>query len=89
MLESLARYVSEDSTRDATRAERRIQSTVLKQMKLIHNGGYNDAERESYKEIIFSNTLQSMRYVHVSFRPVPAFKLWLLLQCYSGGDAGT
>jgi guanine nucleotide-binding protein G(i) subunit alpha len=39
------------------------QSTVLKQMKLIHHGGYNDAERDSYKEIIFSNTIQSMRCV--------------------------
>lgn len=39
-----------------------LQSTVLKQMKLIHHGGYNDQERDSYKEIIFSNTVQSMRY---------------------------
>jgi guanine nucleotide-binding protein G(i) subunit alpha len=38
-----------------------LQSTVLKQMKLIHHGGYNDQERDSYKEIIFSNTIQSMR----------------------------
>ena len=37
------------------------QSTVLKQMKLIHHGGYNESERDSYKEIIFSNTIQSMR----------------------------
>ncbi|KJA23442.1 hypothetical protein HYPSUDRAFT_201456 [Hypholoma sublateritium FD-334 SS-4] len=39
------------------------KSTVLKQMKLIHHGGYNDAERDSYKEIIFSNTVQSMRAI--------------------------
>jgi guanine nucleotide-binding protein G(i) subunit alpha len=39
------------------------QSTVLKQMKLIHHGGYNEQERESYKEIIFSNTVQSMRAI--------------------------
>src|SRR6188768_2201598 len=32
-------------------------------MKLIHHGGYNDSERDSYKEIIYSNTIQSMRYV--------------------------
>lgn len=38
-----------------------LKSTVLKQMKLIHNGGYNDQERDSYKEIIYSNTVQSMR----------------------------
>lgn len=39
------------------------KSTVLKQMKLIHHGGYNEAERESYKEIIYSNTIQSMRAI--------------------------
>jgi hypothetical protein len=38
-----------------------LQSTVLKQMKLIHHGGYSEVERDSYKEIIFSNTIQSMR----------------------------
>ncbi|KAG6853319.1 Guanine nucleotide-binding protein subunit alpha, partial [Tephrocybe sp. NHM501043] len=40
-----------------------LQSTVLKQMKLIHHGGYNESERDSYKEIIFSNTIQSMRAI--------------------------
>ncbi|KLO11724.1 heterotrimeric G protein alpha subunit B [Schizopora paradoxa] len=39
------------------------KSTVLKQMKLIHHGGYKDTERDSYKEIIFSNTIQSMRAI--------------------------
>jgi len=39
------------------------KSTILKQMRLIHHGGYNDQERESYKEIIFSNTIQSMRAI--------------------------
>ncbi|KDQ12024.1 hypothetical protein BOTBODRAFT_57088 [Botryobasidium botryosum FD-172 SS1] len=39
------------------------KSTVLKQMKLIHHGGYNDQERDSYKEIIFANTIQSMRAI--------------------------
>ena len=37
------------------------KSTILKQMKLIHEGSYSDTERETYKEIIFSNTIQSMR----------------------------
>lgn len=32
-------------------------------MKLIHHGGYNEQERDSYKEIIFSNTIQSMRAI--------------------------
>ncbi|KAL1935534.1 hypothetical protein VTP01DRAFT_4674 [Rhizomucor pusillus] len=37
------------------------KSTILKQMKLIHDGGYTPEERESFKEVIFSNTIQSMR----------------------------
>src|ERR1043165_5972019 len=39
------------------------KSTILKQMKLIHEGGYSQEERESFKEIIFSNTVQSMRVI--------------------------
>ncbi|CAG8566297.1 595_t:CDS:2 [Ambispora leptoticha] len=39
------------------------KSTILKQMKLIHDGGYSAEERESFKEIIFSNTVQSMRVI--------------------------
>ncbi|KAG9286883.1 hypothetical protein G9A89_012433 [Geosiphon pyriformis] len=39
------------------------KSTILKQMKLIHDGGYSPEERESFKEIIFSNTVQSMRVI--------------------------
>ncbi|KAI7824486.1 guanine nucleotide binding protein, alpha subunit [Kickxella alabastrina] len=37
------------------------KSTIIKQMKLIHDGGYSHEERESFKEVIFSNTIQSMR----------------------------
>jgi guanine nucleotide-binding protein subunit alpha len=32
-------------------------------MKLIHEGGYSRDERDSFKEIIFSNTVQSMRVI--------------------------
>ncbi|SGZ27041.1 BQ5605_C025g10035 [Microbotryum silenes-dioicae] len=39
------------------------KSTILKQMKLIHQGTYSDKERESYKEIIYSNTVQSMHVI--------------------------
>jgi len=39
------------------------KSTILKQMKLIHEGGYTRDERESFKEIIYSNTVQSMRVI--------------------------
>ncbi|ORZ25755.1 guanine nucleotide-binding protein subunit alpha [Absidia repens] len=37
------------------------KSTLLKQMKLLHDGGYTPEERESFKEVIFSNTIQSMK----------------------------
>jgi guanine nucleotide-binding protein G(i) subunit alpha len=50
------------------------KSTVLKQMKLIHHGGYSEQERDSYKEIIYSNTVQSMRAVLDS---LPALDLTL------------
>jgi guanine nucleotide-binding protein subunit alpha len=39
------------------------KSTLVKQMKLIHEGGYSEEERVSYKEIIFANTVQSMRVI--------------------------
>jgi guanine nucleotide-binding protein G(i) subunit alpha len=32
-------------------------------MKLIHDSGYTDDEREAFKEIIFSNCVQSMRVI--------------------------
>jgi len=39
------------------------KSTVLKQMKLIHHGGYTEPERYAFVEVIFANILQSMRAV--------------------------
>ncbi|OMJ27845.1 Guanine nucleotide-binding protein subunit alpha [Smittium culicis] len=36
------------------------KSTIIKQMKLIHDGGYSIEEKVSFKEIIFSNTIQSI-----------------------------
>ncbi|PWN46267.1 putative guanine nucleotide-binding protein alpha-1 subunit [Ceraceosorus guamensis] len=39
------------------------KSTILKQMKLINHGSYSRDERDAYKEIIFSNLLQSMRVI--------------------------
>ena len=42
-------------------------------MKLIRHGGYSDSERDLFKEIIFSNTIQSMRsvllYSYISLYP--------------------
>ncbi|KAE9387469.1 heterotrimeric G protein alpha subunit B [Gymnopus androsaceus JB14] len=42
------------------------KSTLLKQMKLIHHRAYDEQERESYKEIIFSNIIQSMHAILVA-----------------------
>ncbi|KAK9351640.1 guanine nucleotide binding protein, alpha subunit [Lipomyces doorenjongii] len=39
------------------------KSTIIKQMKLIHEGGYSRDERLSFREIIFSNTVQSMKVI--------------------------
>lgn len=39
------------------------KSTILKQMQLIHGAGYTPQERESYKEIIFSNITSSMKVI--------------------------
>ncbi|KAI8819259.1 guanine nucleotide binding protein, alpha subunit [Fimicolochytrium jonesii] len=39
------------------------KSTILKQMKLIHDNGYSVEERETFREIVFSNTIQSMRVI--------------------------
>ncbi|KAJ3268038.1 guanine nucleotide-binding protein subunit alpha, partial [Borealophlyctis nickersoniae] len=39
------------------------KSTILKQMQLIHGNGYTNEERETFREIVFSNTVQSMRVI--------------------------
>ena len=39
------------------------KSTILKQMRLIHDQGYTKEDKDAYKEIIFSNTIQSMRVI--------------------------
>lgn len=36
------------------------KSTLLKQMKLIYDGGFTSEEREAYKEIIYNNSIQSI-----------------------------
>ncbi|OLL24922.1 Guanine nucleotide-binding protein alpha-2 subunit [Neolecta irregularis DAH-3] len=39
------------------------KTTILKQMKLIHATGFSTLERETYKTIVFSNILHSLRLV--------------------------
>lgn len=37
------------------------KSTLLKQMKLIYDGGFTNEEKEAYKEIIYNNSVQSIQ----------------------------
>jgi len=39
------------------------KSTIVKQMKIIHQSGYSDEERLAFKEVIYSNTIQSMKVI--------------------------
>lgn len=36
------------------------KSTIVKQMKIIHERGYNSEECTQYKPVVFSNTIQSL-----------------------------
>lgn len=39
------------------------KTTILRQMKLIHDNGYSQEEKEYYKEIVQSNVMSSMRQI--------------------------
>ena len=39
------------------------KSTIVKQMRLIYRAPYSDADRDSFREVVFANTLQSMQAV--------------------------
>lgn len=36
------------------------KSTIVKQMKIIHETGYSKEECEQYKPVVYSNTIQSL-----------------------------
>lgn len=36
------------------------KSTIVKQMKIIHELGYSHEEREQYRPVVYSNTIQSL-----------------------------
>ena len=36
------------------------KSTVLKQMRVIHNGGFSSNEFKQYRPVVYSNTIQSL-----------------------------
>ncbi|KAI6654093.1 guanine nucleotide-binding protein (G protein), subunit alpha [Oopsacas minuta] len=39
------------------------KSTILKQMKIIHDNGYGEEERENHRDIVFSNCVTSLRAI--------------------------
>jgi guanine nucleotide-binding protein G(i) subunit alpha len=39
------------------------KSTIVKQMQIIHHGGFPDAERRRWKNIIFRNLVDSFSYL--------------------------
>jgi len=36
------------------------KSTIVKQMKIIHETGYSSEECQHYKPVVYSNTIQSL-----------------------------
>ncbi|KIH42944.1 hypothetical protein ANCDUO_27064 [Ancylostoma duodenale] len=52
------------------------KSTIVKQMKIIHETGYSDEERKQYRPVVFSNTIQEM--VSLLVRLVDSLTLFLL-----------
>lgn len=52
------------------------KSTVLKQMKLLHKGGFSQQERRQYAQVIWVDVIQSMKILIVQAR-----KLGIPLEC--------
>lgn len=66
-----SRKIDRELANDRARASREVKllllgagesgkSTVVKQMKIIHEAGYTDAECLQYQPVVYSNTIQSM-----------------------------
>lgn len=64
-------HIDQQLKADGERASREVKllllgagesgkSTIVKQMKIIHETGYSDEERKNYRPVVFSNTIQSM-----------------------------
>lgn len=48
-------------TRSRFRTGQSGKSTIVKQMKIIHGGGYTDREREAYRDIVHENIITAMQ----------------------------
>lgn len=57
------------------------KSTVLKQLKLLHKGGFTPAERTQYAQVIWADVIQSMKTIIINAR-----KLGIALDCDKTGS---
>jgi hypothetical protein len=39
------------------------KSTIIKQMRILHDGGFGEVERRKWKDIIFRNLVDSFLYL--------------------------
>ncbi|CCH59901.1 hypothetical protein TBLA_0C00870 [Henningerozyma blattae CBS 6284] len=58
------------------------KSTVLKQLRLLHHGGFSHQERRQYAQVLWADTVQSMRVLIVQAR-----KLGISLECDDPGNS--
>jgi len=62
------------------------KSTILKQMRLHHVGGYTDEERDGYREIVYANLVHPPPFALCSFvRLLIQFAL-VVDSIYASGD---
>ena len=62
------------------------KSTVVKQMKIIHEDGFSEAERASYKDVVHSNAIycmqtivKAMEHLKIPFEEEKRSVCWVLL----------
>ncbi|TMS37404.1 hypothetical protein L596_004341 [Steinernema carpocapsae] len=76
-----SKQIDEQLKADGDRAKREVKllllgagesgkSTIVKQMKIIHETGYSDEERKVYKPVVYSNTIQSMMAILRAMNPL-------------------
>ena len=44
------------------------KSTIVKQMRIIHESGYNEEDRKHYRPVVYSNTIQSLMTIISAMR---------------------
>ncbi|CAD5218088.1 unnamed protein product [Bursaphelenchus okinawaensis] len=76
-----SRAIDEQLRADHEKAQREVKllllgagesgkSTIVKQMKIIHETGYSDEERKAYRPVVYSNTIQSLMAILRAMTPL-------------------